>query len=296
MITVFSPTYNRAYIITDLYHSLCRQSYKKFEWLIIDDGSTDNTEELVDSFIDEKIIDIRYIKQSNGGKHTAINNGVHIANGELFFIVDSDDQIVDNALERIMFHYDQIKDDESFAGVCGLKAFFNGEPVGGDFSYDILDCNSLDFRYKYHAKGDMAEVFKTKILKNYPFPEYKNECFCAESIVWNKIALNYKLRYFKEKIYLCDYLPDGLSAKSFINRRRSIKTTTVYYSQLYKMPVPFFPKIKAAANYWRFAFYLKESFCIKVRQIGVSAIFLYPLGLIAYIRDRLRKSNQKRLI
>ncbi|MCS2864766.1 glycosyltransferase family 2 protein [Bacteroides thetaiotaomicron] len=109
MVTVFTPTYNRAYILNDLYQSLCRQTCRKFEWLIVDDGSTDNTEGLVASWLDEGKMSLRYIKQPNGGKHRAINKGIQEANGDLFFIVDSDDYLAKNAIERILFFMDLSK-------------------------------------------------------------------------------------------------------------------------------------------------------------------------------------------
>ena len=104
MITVFTPTYNRGYIIEKLYNSLVSQNYNEFEWLIVDDGSTDQTQELISNFITKGFIDIRYFKQENGGKHRAINKGVKLAKGELFFIVDSDDYLSNNALDRVLFH------------------------------------------------------------------------------------------------------------------------------------------------------------------------------------------------
>ena len=110
-----------------------------------------------------------------GGKHRAINRGVQLAKGDLFFIVDSDDQLPSNSIETVLTYYTQIADESSFAGVCGLKYYFSGEKVGGDFPYEVLDCNAIDFRYKYNLTGDMAEVFKTSILREYPFPEFENE-------------------------------------------------------------------------------------------------------------------------
>lgn len=159
MITVFTPTYNRGYIIKQLYDSLILQSYKDFEWLVIDDGSTDDTEELFKSFIAEQKLNIHYLKIENGGKHRAINKGVILAQGKYFFIVDSDDYLHNNALERIYFYTKQIEDDKTFAGVCGLKIYPNGRKVGGEANYKILDTDSISFREKYRVKGDMAEVF-----------------------------------------------------------------------------------------------------------------------------------------
>lgn len=285
MVTVFTPTYNRAYIIQNLYESLLRQTCSDFEWLIVDDGSTDNTEALIARFMTERKITIRYIKQMNGGKHRAINRGVQEAKGELFFIVDSDDMLVDNAIECVLYYYIQIENNSSFAGICGVKAYFSGERVGGEATFGILDCTSLEFRFQYGMKGDMAEIFSTKVLKAYPFPNIEGERFCPEALVWNRISKKYKLRYFNKKIYLCDYLSDGLTAKIIQLRMNNPEASRLYYSELYKMSIPFVQKFKAAINYWRFSFYSRVSFRDKVSQIGKSALFLYPIGFLFHLKD-----------
>lgn len=284
-ITVFTPTYNRAYIIKKLYKSLLIQTFIDFEWLIVDDGSTDNTESLVLSFVNENKINIRYIKQQNGGKHRAINKALEEAKGELFFIVDSDDQLVYNAIERILYYFNQIKEDPSFAGVCGVKAYFDGKKVGGEVDFDILDCSSILFRFNYRMKGDMAEVFRTEIFRKYPFPDIEDERFCPEALVWNRIGMKYRLRYFNEKIYLCDYLQDGLTAKIVKLRMDSPLASMLYYSELYKTPIPFLQKVKAATNYWRFFFCSHNSFVYKVKQIGICSLVLFPLGFLYHLND-----------
>lgn len=285
MITIFTPTYNRAYIIGKLYESLLTQTSKDFEWLIVDDGSTDDTEALIDSFIAERKINIRYVKQPNGGKHRAINHGVRLAKGELFFIVDSDDQLPSDSIAIVSDYYSQVSDDSSFAGVCGLRYYSTGEKVGGEFRYDVLDCNSIDFRFKYKLTGDMGEVFRTSVLKEYPFPEIENEKFCPEALVWNRIALKYRLRYFNRNIYLCDYLPDGLTAKIVKIRMNSPLASLLYYSELYRTPIPFLQKVKAATNYWRFFFCSHNSFVYKVKQIGICSLVLFPLGFLFHLKD-----------
>ena len=288
LITVFTPTYNRAFIIHNLYESLCRQTCQDFEWLIIDDGSEDNTESKLLSFILEDKIKIRYYNQTNGGKHRAINRGVKEAKGELFFIVDSDDYLANNAVEKITFHYENIKKDNKFAGVCGCKAYFSGAKVGGEGKYSILDCNSFDFRYKYKVKGDMAEVFKTDILKQYPFPEFYGENFISESIVWNKIACNYKLRYFNENIYFCEYLQDGLSAKIIKLRKKNPEGAMLLYSEMLRYNIPYIQKIKASVNFWRFAPYAKKQrFCAKFKKTGaVMTVITLPVGWLMYLNDK----------
>ena len=289
MITVFTPTYNRAYILKKLYKSLCEQIDKDFEWLIVDDGSTDNTEDLILLWINERKLDIRFFKQENGGKHRAINRGAKEAKGELFYIVDSDDQLPNDSLQLVNYYFQEIKADPSYAGVCGLKAFFDGQRVGGKLDFDILDCNSLDFRFKYHVKGDLAEVVKTEVLRHYPFPDYIGEKFCAESLVWNRIACNYKMRYFNKNIYLCDYLPDGLSFSSIRNRRNSPTYATQIYRELLNMDVPLMIKIKSIINYWRFAPMLKRK---TTNRLPLYAFLFVPFGYFLCLKDSLKTKDK----
>lgn len=285
LITVFTPTYNRGYIIHQLYESLCRQTFTDFEWVVVDDGSTDDTRTLIEKFIAEKKIPIRCFHQENGGKHRAINRGVKEARGELFFIVDSDDHLADNALERIAFHYGNVKSDPAFAGVSGLRAFPSGEKIGGEENWKILDCNCLDFRHKFKARGDMSEVYRTAVMREFPFPEIAEETFCSEALVWNRIARKYKLRYFYEKIYLCEYLPDGLTASSVRRRRASPETALIAYAEFMRACVPAAQKLKGAINFWRFAFCSKRGFFSKLRQGGLlSALGVVP-GALMFLRD-----------
>lgn len=214
--TVFTPTYNRKYIIENLYHSLQRQSFKDFEWLVVDDGSADGTEELFSELCRECTeFPIRYIKTENGGKHRAINVGVKEAAGELFFIVDSDDYIVDDALETADKVEKSILSEEKnkFAGVCGLKGYDTNTAIGKTFTGDILDITTLE-RPAHGITGDKAEIFYTRVLKNYPFPEFDGENFITECVVWDKIAFDgLKLRFYNKIAMICEYLPDGLTSK-----------------------------------------------------------------------------------
>lgn len=216
--TVFTPTYNRGYIIENLYKSLLRQSYTDFEWVVIDDGSTDDTEILFYEFLNDenRFFNLVYKKVSNGGKHRAINKGLELASGELFFIVDSDDYLTDDALEIADKIEKSIPKSKKslFAGICGLKGYSQNKIVGTTFKEEFLDITSLD-RNKYNVSGDKSEIFYTDILKKFPFPEFEGENFITECVVWDKIAFNgYMLRFFNDIIYICNYLNDGLSAHS----------------------------------------------------------------------------------
>lgn len=209
--TIMTPTYNRGYIITNLYKSLKKQTCKSFEWLVIDDGSTDNTEDIFKNLIHDDDFKIRYYKVENGGKHRAINFALDKAKGEYFFIVDSDDQLTENAIEIVLKWFNTIKESSEFAGIGGLKQYSDGNIIGSTFYGDFLDCTSLE-RKKNNILGDKAEVFYTKILKMNKFPEISGEKFLSESVVWNKIAKSgLKIRWFNQAIYTCDYLNDGLT-------------------------------------------------------------------------------------
>ena len=288
MITVFTPTYNRAYIIRNLYESLCRQTCHDFEWLIVDDGSTDNTRELISQFQAENKINIRYIYKNNGGKHSAINRGVKEANGELFFIVDSDDYVTNDAVEWIIKTAESIISESDFAGLSGVRINPNWNRIGGKFPFERIDCNAIEIRQKYSVKGDLAEIYKTEILKLFPFPNFENERFVTEALIWNRIAnAGYKLRYTSAPIYVCEYRPDGLTAHMTKLRMQNPKASMKYYSEYMQMPISIKGKIKTGINYWRFALCDSSlSFSKKISAIGGLSIFLAPIGYIFHLKDK----------
>ena len=179
-VTICTPTFNRANCLEKLYLSLINQTNKDFEWIIVDDGSNDNTSSLVSEWLKNKKIDIRYFYKENGGKHTALNVGVEKSLGDYFIIVDSDDYLTNNAVEMIISKFSDLPSD--YAGVAFLKIFSNGSNVGTTFNSDFVDCTSLR-RNKYNITGDKAEVFFTNVLKKYPFPEFLNEKFLTEAVV-----------------------------------------------------------------------------------------------------------------
>lgn len=283
LISVFTPTYNRAYRIGDLYESLREQTFRDFEWVIVDDGSQDETEDLVRKWIADAGFTIRYFRQYNGGKHIAVNRGMKEARGELFYIVDSDDYLPQDALQIIAEEYGKVRGKEDFCGVSGARYYPNGKRIGGAASFGILECSALDFRQKYHVPGDMAEVFRTEILRRYPFPEFEGEKFCPEALVWNRMAEKYKLRYFNRCTYICEYLPDGLTAGIVRARRNSPLASMTYYSEQAKRNVPLREKLKSAVNFWRFA----------DRKRSAPFRFNLLLRTVAYLPGRLMRYKDK---
>lgn len=214
-ITVFTPTYNRAYCLKRLYESLKAQTFHDFEWVIVDDGSTDNTEEVVNGFISDKpFFEIKYCKTENGGKHRAINRGMDTVAGELFFIMDSDDWLREDALEWLDKVENSIPTEEKthFCGVNGLRCHTDGSIIGHTFDGNGFKDGTYFERDKYGIRGDKAEAYYTDVMKKYPFPEFDGEKFMTEGIVWNEFAhAGLKIRYFNEEIYFCEYLEDGLT-------------------------------------------------------------------------------------
>ena len=264
MITVFTPAYNRAKYLPKVYESLCKQTFKDFEWVVVDDGSTDGTAELF--HLNENVNDnenlsifpslnsfkVRYYYQENGGKHRAINRGVKEAKGELFLILDSDDTLPPRSLELIDHYYQQIKDDASFGGVCGYMAHHDGTIIGRGCDLPVIDANSIEMRYQYHIQGDMLEVFRTSVMREIPFPDIPGEKFVPEALVWNRIACKYRLRVFREIVYYRDYLDGGLTDKIVKIRMTSPIASMMTYQELNSFDIPFVSKVKAAINYWRF--------------------------------------------
>lgn len=216
MISILTPTYNRASMLPQLYESLCRQKCFDFEWVVVDDGSTDGTEALIKYWMNsEQKFDIVYIKQENGGKHRAINKGIPYLNYPYTYILDSDDFLTDDAIEVINNWINSIMDWGIFAGVAGMRMKADGTWIGQfPKGKEFVDATNIE-RKKMHLLGDKAEIYKTDVLKRYPFPEFPKEKFLSECAVWDKIALDgYKLRWFGKGICICEYREDGLTRQN----------------------------------------------------------------------------------
>ena len=215
-ITVFTPTYNRAYIIENLYKSLQRQSFHDFEWLVVDDGSTDGTEELLRKWEkEENTFPIRYYKKDNGGKCRAINYGVQLAQGLLFYNVDSDDYLTEDALEKISAWEAALPKDKKFCGVVGNLGTSPAETPNTPLPAPYFDA-SLLARYPDYSTpsvdGERAIVFYTEVQKAYPYPEFPGEKFITEASSWNRMAKDgYLARFYNDIICIYEYKSDGLT-------------------------------------------------------------------------------------
>ena len=285
-ITILTPTYNRASLLPRLFDSLLRQTNKDFEWIVVDDGSTDDTREVVAN-LKEKCggaFPMGYVYKANGGKHMAINIGAERARGELLFIADSDDLLTDDALETVANSWHDISDDKSFAGIAGLDiAMDTREVIGSGLPQEHIDCNAIDIRYRHHVTGDMKEVFRTEVLREFPFPEFAGERFCPEQLVWFRMARRYRLRYINKPIYIADYQPDGITAGITRARMRNPSASMLTYAELTECPVPFLVKVKAAINFWRF-WHCRTATSV-VPRVALRWYWLRPLGWMMHVRD-----------
>lgn len=285
-ITILTPTYNRASLLPRLFDSLLRQTNKDFEWIVVDDGSTDDTREVVAN-LKEKCggpFPMGYVYKANGGKHMAINIGAERARGELLFIADSDDLLTDDALETVANSWHDISDDKSFAGIAGLDITMDTrEVIGSGLPQEHIDCNAIDIRYRHHVTGDMKEVFRTEVLREFPFPEFAGERFCPEQLVWFRMARRYRLRYINKPIYIADYQPDGITAGITRARMRNPSASMLTYAELTECPVPFLVKVKAAINFWRF-WHCRTATSV-VPRVALRWHWLRPLGWMMHVRD-----------
>jgi glycosyltransferase involved in cell wall biosynthesis len=237
-ITVFTPTYNRAYIIETLYRSLQRQTYRDFEWVVVDDGSGDNTRELFESWQqEENSFPIRYFKQENGGKCRAINRGLELAQGELFFTVDSDDYLTDDALEKIVAWDAELPNREQYCGFVGNRGTTPTETPNTLFEGGYLDGTALD-RYTMKkgeqgiVDGERAYVFYTDVHRKYLYPEFPGEKFLTEAVTWDLMAYDgYKLRYYNDIIWVWEYKPDGLTKAGFKVFQNNPQGTGLFFRQ-----------------------------------------------------------------
>lgn len=229
MITVLTPTYNRATTLSRLFQSLCTQSNMSFEWLVVDDGSNDGTVDLLNEFSICAPFTIRIIRQENSGKHVALNNGFAEARSPWIFIVDSDDALISTAVEDIERALAEL-DSGQLVGVCYRRAYFNLNVIGHEINMAPSPIIMSPTDAGHFFNGDLAYVFKTEALLRNPFPVVRGEKFVPELFIWNKVGDEGDIYFFCDKaIYLSDYLDDGYSKNFSSNLRRNPTGFLIFY-------------------------------------------------------------------
>lgn len=211
LLTIFTPTYNRAYCLSNLYQSLLSQTNQNFIWLIVDDGSSDSTEELVANFISEEKLNIKYEKKLNGGKHTALMRGIELTDTELFVCVDSDDTLTPDAVGIILHCYNETK-DENLLGYYYRRVTKDKKNIAAAYPIGLDRVGLTDLYNKYGFSGDTVIVLKAGLIKDYTFPVFPEERFVTERVFYNKLNHIAPMLLCEEGIYVSEYLEDGYTA------------------------------------------------------------------------------------
>jgi len=299
-ITIFTPTYNRAYILENLYRSLQRQRVFDFEWLVINDGSTDGTDDLFQKWIkEENQFPIRYFKQENSGLMVGFNRGIKLAEGEYLAKIDSDDYISDDCIEFFLNGIGSIKNNNEVYAVGGMRGTANGIPLKGENEWPKIDpkigyVDLYDYeRRNFNLEADMSEAWRVEILRQFTFPEFRGEYFAPEEIVFNAIALaGHKIRWFPKIICICEFQDDGLTK----NELALQKNNPLGYSTMWKY------KLKLKTTIKEKIFCLSQAgglalYSGKIKYIWIDndykflSTLLLPISFLIFLRRKMQFKN-----
>lgn len=301
--TVFTPTYNREKTLPRVYNSLAVQTYQDFEWLIVDDGSTDSTSDLVKQWQAQANFAIRYIYQNNRGKHTAYNLAAKEARGKFLICLDSDDACIAEALARFKYHWDSLPEQEQnqFSGIDCLCQDPQGNTIGSPYPFDSMDSNYSEIRYRYKVTGEKWGFQRTEVMQEFPFPEPPVERvfkYIPENVIWSSLTKKYKARYVNEclRIYYPNSGEQQITKSSLANKNpsglylmsKSILEVDIDYFRFY--PQAF---IIPAINYSRSCFHLKIHIFQQLKQLNswqgkLLWLITLPVGYLVWLRDRIK--------
>jgi glycosyltransferase involved in cell wall biosynthesis len=281
-LTVFTPTFNRAYCLPRCYESLKRQTCKDFIWLIIDDGSTDNTAELVQEWVEEGAIPVRYHRQENQGMHGAHNTAYELIDTELNVCIDSDDSMPDTAVEHILTYWEKYGSDR-YSGMAGLDCTTDGTTIGTRLPEHLPSSTLFDLYNKHGVTGDKKLVYRTELTRRFPYPLFPGEKYVGLAYKYYMLDREYELLLTNEVLCRVEYLPDGSSMNMLRQYRRNPRGFAFYRKELMKLPgarLSF--KCRQAVHYVSSSFlsgnrrFLRETPCKMITLLAI------PPGLILY--------------
>lgn len=292
LITVFTATYNRAHLLPKLFDSLKRQSCSDFEWLVIDDGSVDDTKELFRSYQQEKLsFKLNFYTQENQGLIRSLNRGISLAEGEYFVKMDSDDYVVDDFVENLVSWIKEIDGFSDIYAVGGVRVTEDGEPIKGTWPLipkdGFIDATDLE-RAKFNLNADMTEAWRLSVLRKYPFPVWPTEKFAPEQIVFYKIALNgFKIRWRSVPLTICEYQEGGLT----LGANNLVANNPMGYSMMYEQLLDrpdytLLQKVKCATNMISFSLMGGNPFYSFKGSHKFIAALTYFAGLALYLKRR----------
>lgn len=293
-ITVFTPTYNRAYCLYKCYESMKRQTCQDFEWLIIDDGSSDTTEKLVKSWMKENNqFNIRYIYKENGGMHTAYNVAYENIETELAMNIDSDDYLTDTAIQDILYFWKKNK-KLNIGGIYALDQYENGNIIGRSFPEDLDEFHGWGYKTIFYEsngikkrfvnQGDKKFIGVTDVIKQYPpIPVFEGEKYHSLYYKQHLIERDYTILIMNKPVCVVEYMQDGSSnnmysqyvrnPKGFCDERRFV----MKYAPTIKL------KFEAAIHYVAESFIAKDNHYIKNSTNKLCTIFATPVGFLLYL-------------
>jgi glycosyltransferase involved in cell wall biosynthesis len=293
--TVFTATFNRAHTLPRVYHSLRAQTLTDFEWVVVDDGSTDGTRELVAGWAAEAAFPIRYFHQENSGKHVAENVGVREARGRFTATLDSDDWYTPDALETFLATWESIPaaERDGFVGAVGLCADPTGMVIGTPFPADPLDTTYTDLQLRHRVTGDKAGFGRTDVAREYRFPVIPGETLIIELLVYSRLARRYRVRCINKVVKIVEYQTAGLSATRRNEFVRNPRTATLYFREQLEVPnLPPRAVAHAHANHTRYALHAglgRQS--LRDSPSKVLWVLTFPLAAAGYLRDRMRATS-----
>lgn len=290
-LTVFTPTYNRAFCLEQCYSSLIRQTSQQFVWLIIDDGSTDTTTELVQSWIDENKIQIKYHWQENQGMHGAHNTAYELIETELNVCIDSDDYMTDDAVENVLGFWNKHGSDQ-VAGMVGLNSDFNGQIIGTPLPVKLKSSTLYDLYYKHGVVGDKKLVYRSELTKKYPYPLFLNEKYVGLAYKYYQLDTSYNVLLMNDVLCRVEYLADGSSNNMLYQYVRNPKGFSFYRQELMKLPfVSHSFRFRQAIHYVSSSLMTRNRAFIKETTHRTLTTLAVPLGFMLYIYIKMKTSS-----
>lgn len=293
-LTIFTPTYNRAYCLHHCYESFKRQTNKHFIWLIVDDGSTDNTQKIVESWIKENMIQIDYVWQTNQGMHGAHNTAYEKIQTELNVCIDSDDYMPDDAVEKILTFWNKYG-NEHVSGLIGLDANSNGQVIGTELPTHIKTSTLFALYNMHKVTGDKKLVYRTALMNKYPYPIFANEKYVGLDYKYYHLDKEYPMLLMNDVLCHVEYLPDGSSNNMINQYYRNPRGFSFYRKELMTLPfasVVF--KFRQAIHYVSSSILSRNWLFLKDTPKKGLTMLALPFGFTLYFYIKM-KLFQKRL-
>lgn len=293
-LTVFTPAYNRKLTLRRTYKSLCKQNCKDFVWLIIDDGSTDGTEEAVKAWMAENIIEIRYIYQKNQGMHGAHNTAYHNIDTELNTCIDSDDYMTDDAVEKIITTWKKYGGNK-YAGLMGLDIRQDGSLIGTLFKENLAPLSLTDF-YRTGGKGDRKLVYRTDIINSYPdYPVFKGEKYVGLDYKYSLIDADYPMLTLNEPLVVVEYQPDGSSNSMYRQYWNNPQGWCFYRKHKMKMAHTFSKRFREAIHYVSSSIRAKCPAFVFKSPYPLTTVLALPAGIILFLYTFYKVTRRRRM-